>query len=127
LFACPDYTGSYLSYDGKSVYLSQWYKGLILQYDAPGTVSREIAVGDEICGHTFADGVLYVLRGKENKDTPGKSEEWTIARLDPREKTPKVEALASVPFAARSLTFDGNRFWSNHRMAGEVVSFTLPI
>lgn len=126
LFACPDYTGSYLSYDGKSVYLSQWYKEVILQYDAGGAVSREIIVGAEICGHTFADGMLYVLRGKENKDVPGKSEEWRIARLDPRESSPKVEDLALVPFAVRSLAFDGNRFWSNHRAAGEIISFTLP-
>ncbi len=126
LFACPDYTGSYLSYDGKSVYLSQWYKEVILQYDAGGAVSREITVGAEICGHTFADGMLYVLRGKENKDVPGKSEEWRIARLDPRESSPKVEDLALVPFAVRSLAFDGNRFWSNHRAAGEIISFTLP-
>ncbi|HEY2711590.1 MAG TPA: hypothetical protein VGI60_03680 [Chthoniobacterales bacterium] len=125
LFACPDYTGSYLSYDGKSIFVSQWYKGIILQYDARGMVSREIAVGAEICGHTFADGLLYVLRGKENKDVPGKSEEWRIARLDPRESSPKVEDLALIPFAARSLTFDGDRFWSNHRAAGETVSFTL--
>src|SRR5207245_7754430 len=26
LFACPDFTGSYLSYDGANLYLSQWYE-----------------------------------------------------------------------------------------------------
>ena len=35
-------------------------------------------------------------------------------------------AFAAVPFAARSLAFDGAKFWSNHRVANETVSFTLP-
>ena len=125
LFACPELTGSYLSFDGEHLYLSQWYKERILKFDARGNVLREIAVGAEICGHTFVDGMIYVLRGKENKDIPGKAEQWRIAHLDPREETPKVEDLAVIPFASRSLTFDGEKFWSNHRAANEIVSFTL--
>ncbi len=125
LFACPDFTGSYLSFDGEHCYLSQWYKGVIHQLDDSGTILRTIEVGAEICGHTFASGMLYVLRGRENADVPGKAEEWRIARLDVREKTPQVEDLATIPFAARSLTFDGRKFWSNHRAANELVSFTV--
>jgi hypothetical protein len=120
LFACPDFTGSYLSYDGEHFYLSQWYKERILQMDRQGTVLREIKVGAEICGHTFVDSFIYVLRGREKPE-----ESWRIARLDPREETPEVEDLATVPFAARSLAFDGRKFWSNHRAANEVVSFSL--
>ncbi|MGI9086539.1 MAG: hypothetical protein ACR2HH_02175 [Chthoniobacterales bacterium] len=126
LFACPDFTGSYLSFDGEHLYLSQWYKGAIHQVDDSGEISRTINVDAEICGHTFVDRMLYVLRGQENKDVPGKAEEWKLARLDPAEKTPRVEDLASIPFASRSLTFHGDRFWSNHRAANETVSFTLP-
>ncbi len=126
LFACPDFTGSYLSFDGKNLFLSQWYKGEIHQVDDRGKIVRTINVGTEICGHTFADGKLYVLRGKENKDVPGKAEEWRIARLDPVADTPQVEDLAMLPFAARSLTFDGEKFWSNHRAANETISFTVP-
>jgi len=70
LFACPDLTGSYLSFDGEHLYLSQWYKGRLLKYGADGRVLREIDVGAEICGHTFVDGMLYVIRGGENKDVP---------------------------------------------------------
>jgi hypothetical protein len=126
LFACPDFTGSYVSFDGKHLYLSQWYTGDLHQVNDEGNISRTINVGAEICGHTFADGLLYVLRGKENKDTPNKAEEWRIARLDPTEKIPNVEDLASIPFASRSLTFDGEKFWSNHRAANETIAFTLP-
>jgi len=43
----------------------------------------------------------------------------------PRE-SPEVKDIAVVPFACRSLTFDGERFWANHRAADEIVSFRLP-
>jgi hypothetical protein len=126
LFACPDFAGSYLSYDGEHLYLSQWYKKVILQLEATGKVARVITIGGEICGHTFVDGLIYVLRGEENKDSPDKSEEWRIARLDPAQPTPQIEDLATIPFAARSLAFDGDKFWSNHRAADEIISFTVP-
>ena len=55
-----------------------------------------------------------------------KSEEWRSARLDPKEESPQMEDLAAVPFAARSLTFDGEYFWSNHRAVNETISFSVP-
>jgi hypothetical protein len=119
--ACPEFTGSYLSYDGEHLYLSQWYKHRILKLDANGNILRVIDVGAEICGHVFVDGSIYGLRGTEKPN-----EDWCIARLDPREKVPEVKDIAVVPFACRSLTFDGERFWSNHRAADEIVSFCLP-
>jgi hypothetical protein len=126
LFACPEMAGSYLSFNGEHLYLSRWYKGQIHQLNDAGGTIRLIDIGAEICGHTFADGTLYVLRGHENADIPGRTEEWRIARVDLREQTPPVEDLATVPFAARSLAFDRRKFWSNHRAANETVSFTLP-
>ncbi len=114
--ACPDFTGSYLSFDGENLYLSQWYKHRILKLDANGKILRIINVGAEICGHVFVDSLIYVLRGKEQP-----SEDWRIARLDPRQEAPTVEDLARVPFACRSLTFDGENFWSNHRAANKII------
>lgn len=125
LFTCPDFTGSYLSFDGKHLYLSQWYTGQIHRVDDSGKISRTIDAGAEVCGHTCVDGKLYVLRGKENKSVPN-TEDWRIARLDPIEEAPKVEDLATVPFACRALAFDGVNFWSNHRAANETVCFALP-
>jgi outer membrane protein assembly factor BamB len=121
MFACPELTGSYLSFDGKNLYMSQWYKKRVLQFDDNGHVIREIDIGAEICGHTFANGSLYVLRGQEQPD-----EDWRIGRLNPHEETPAVEDIAVVPFACRSLTFDGERFWSNYRAKDTIISFTLP-
>ena len=127
LFACPDFTGSYLSFDGENCYLSQWYKGQIHQFEDSGKILRTLELGEEICGHTFVDGTLYVLRGREHKDVPNKTEEWRIARLNMHaDAAARLEELAPIPFAARSLTFDGEKFWSNHRAANETISFTLP-
>jgi hypothetical protein len=119
--ACPEFTGSYLSFDGDHLYLSQWYNHRILKLDASGKIVRIIDVGAEISGHAFVDGSIYVLRGKEQPN-----EDWCIARLDPREESPDVRDLARVPFACRSLTFDGANFWTNHRAANEIVSFAVP-
>ena len=121
LFACPELTGSYLSFDGKNLYMSQWYKKWVLKFDDEGNVLREIDVGAEICGHTFVNGSLYVLRGQEKPN-----EDWRIARLNPKEEKPAVEDIAVVPFASRSLVFDGERFWSNYRAKDTIISFTLP-
>ncbi|CAN5562386.1 hypothetical protein BH20VER1_BH20VER1_23250 [soil metagenome] len=121
LFACPEFAGSYLSFDGEHLYLSQWYKGLIHQIDEAGAIRRTIEVGEETCGHTFVDGMLYILRGHEKPE-----ESWRIGRLDLQDGKPQVEDLASVPFASRSLAFDGTRFFSNHRAGHETVAFTLP-
>ncbi len=118
---CPEFTGSYLSYDGENLYLSQWYKHRILKLDAKGNILRAVDVGAEISGHTFVDGTIYVLRGTEQN-----GESWTIARLSLSEETPEIKDLATIPFASRSLTFDGEQFWSNHRAANEIIAFLLP-
>ncbi len=119
--ACPEFTGSYLSHDGENLYLSQWYKHRLLKLDASGNILRSIEVGAEICGHTFANGSLYVLRGQEQPN-----EDWRIGRLNLEEETPAVEDIAVIPFACRSLTFDGELFWSNYRAKDTIISFALP-
>jgi outer membrane protein assembly factor BamB len=121
MFACPELTGSYLSFDGRNLYMSQWYKERVLKFDDHGNVIGEIHVGAEICGHVFTNGSLYVLRGHERP-----SEDWRIARLNLQEETPVAEDIAVVPFAARSLTFDGELFWSNYRAKDAIISFSLP-
>jgi hypothetical protein len=119
--ACPDFTGSYLSYDGEDLYLSQWYNFRILKLDPQGRISGEIQIGAEISGHTFVNGSIYVLRGTEQNGG-----DWRLARLDLRQSEPKIEELARLPFQCRSLAFDGERLWTNDREADRTVSFALP-
>jgi hypothetical protein len=119
--ACPEFTGSYLSYDGESLYLSQWYKHRILKLDGVANPIREMVIGAEISGHTFVDGLIYVLRGTEQNGG-----DWRLARFDPRESVPEILELARVPFQCRSLAYDGERLWTNHREANQIVSFAMP-
>jgi hypothetical protein len=116
--ACPELTGSYLSYDGEHLYLSQWYKHRILKLDRAGNVTREIAIGAEISGHAFIDGLIYVLRGTEQNEG-----DWRLARFDPRETAPRIEELAQLPFQCRSLAFDRKQLWTNHREVDRIVCF----
>ncbi|HJT80400.1 MAG TPA: hypothetical protein VJ719_04305 [Chthoniobacterales bacterium] len=120
-FAYPDFTGSYVSFDGSNLYMSQWYKARILQLASDGQVVRTVQIPGEISGHVFVDGAFYVLRGTEKE-----GESWTIAKFDPGTDRPEVRDLAVVPFACRSLTYDGRHFWSNFRAGGETISFSLP-
>ncbi len=118
--ACPEFTGSYLSYDGEHLYLSQWYEHRILKLDRNGKILGIVDVGAEISGHTFVDGMIYVLRGTEQD-----GEDWRIARFDPRSDNPELEDLATLPWQCRSLAWDGEQFWSNHRAADRIVRFTM--
>jgi hypothetical protein len=118
--ACPDFTGSYLSYDGEALYLSQWYKHRILRLDSEGQIVREIAIDAEISGHAFVDGSIYVLRGTEQDGG-----DWRLAKLDPREAVPQVKELGCVPFQCRSLAYDGEHLWTNYRDGSEIVCFEV--
>jgi hypothetical protein len=118
---CPDFTGSYLSYDGNNLYLSQWYNFRILKLDSEWNIVREIAIGAEISGHVFVGGLLYVLRGTEQKGG-----DWRLARLDPAEEKPTIHEMAKVPFQCRSLTFDGRHLWTNYRDTDQIVCFAMP-
>jgi hypothetical protein len=86
-----------------------------------GEILSEIHIPGEISGHVFVDGSLYVLHGTEQN-----GESWKIGRLNPKDETPEITDLATVPFACRSLTHDGQRFWSNFRADDETISFSLP-
>src|SRR5436305_13651831 len=87
--ACPEFTGSYLSFDGEHLYLSQWYKHRIMKFDGAGKVLSEIDVGAEVCGHVCVNGMMYVLRGVERPQ-----ENWRISRFDLREQKSEINDIA---------------------------------
>ncbi|MBV8587823.1 MAG: hypothetical protein JO308_16170, partial [Verrucomicrobia bacterium] len=49
-----------------------------------------------------------------------------IARFQPAADEAEIKDVARVPFACRSLTYDGEHFWTNHRAVNETVCFDLP-
>jgi hypothetical protein len=57
----------------------------------------------------------------ENKE----GDNMRVLRIDARKETPEVAELASVPFIARSLAWDGTKFWTSAREANEVVAFSI--
>lgn len=115
---CPDDTGSQLSYDGQRLHVSQWYPKKVIAVAADGKPERVIAAPHGICGQVFVDGMLY-LAGTDAEDTL----EYWLTRMDLRGATPVIADVARIPFQARALTWDGTKFWSNHREQNQIVAF----
>jgi hypothetical protein len=118
---CPDDTGSQLGWDGKRLYLSQWYPKKVLTLGEEGNVERVIAVPHGICGQVVVGDFTYLV----TTDAEETNDYW-LTRVDRRPATPKIEDLARIPFAARALAFDGTHFWTNHREQNQIVSFKRP-
>jgi hypothetical protein len=120
VLACPDDTGSQLSYDGMRLYVSQWYNKRILGIDEHGGVVQTIAAPRGVCGQCYVDGAFYVVN-TDDEDTS----EYYLTRIRPNGSAPSFEDLARIPFAARALAHDGTRFWTNHRENNQIVAFTV--
>ena len=120
-FAAPDATGSQLGYDGDSLYISQWYNRRIIALDDSGTPGIAIEVPHQICGQVVVDGRFYLVTTEDENHG-----DYWLTRVDARGATVRSDDLARIPFPARALAFDGERFWSNHRAADQIVAFARP-
>jgi hypothetical protein len=118
---CPDDTGSHLSYDGDRLYVSQWYNKRIIALGADGKPGTIIDVPHEICGHTIVGGCFYCVTTDD--ETSGT---YFLTRVDARGSSPTSVDLARIPFNARGLAFDGERFWTNDREIHQTVAFAKP-
>jgi hypothetical protein len=119
--ACPDDTGSYLGFDGDRLYVTQWYRQRIVSVDDAGDVGTIIAVPHGICGCVIVEGRFFLATTDDETTT-----DYWLTRVDARGPTPVVTDIARIGFAARSLAFDGERFWTNHRERNEIVAFSAP-
>ena len=117
---CPQDTGSQLGFDGTRLFVSQWYNQRVLGLDDAGDVVETIDVPHQICGQTIVDGAFYLM----TTDDEATSDYW-ITRISRANGSYAISDLARVPFHARALAFDGTRFWTNHREAGQIVAFDL--
>lgn len=117
--ACPEDTGSHLGLYGDRVLLGQWYNKALHLLDENGGVLRTYPAPHGIAGVAVVDHSAYLL-GTDDED---EGEYW-ITRLN-LENGAAVD-VAVVPFRARSLAWDGSRFWTNHREADRTVTFALP-
>jgi len=100
------------------VLLGQWYNKHLLLLNDDGTVAHTWNTPHEICGVAVIDDMAFLL-GTDDED----SEEYYLSRLDLRSGL--ADDIASVPFRARGLAWDGSRFWTNHREADRTVTFAL--
>lgn len=117
----PDFTGSFLAYDGDRLYLSQRDNKIILELDETGHVQRTIPVPRQITGMVIVGGLFYLVT-TESRDV----DDYRLLRLDARQERSEVVELAAIPFAARSLGFDGTKFWTNSRSENTIVAFARP-
>jgi len=115
---CPDFTGSHLASNGTTLYLGQMGNRRILALGENDSVLREIALPTRCGGFGFRDGTLYMISADDE------FENLQLATLDVRVTDPALAPVAAIPFDARSLAFDGKLWWTSHREASEIVSFT---
>ncbi|HEX3467340.1 MAG TPA: hypothetical protein VHT05_04610 [Candidatus Elarobacter sp.] len=124
-FRAPDGTGSQLGWDGDVLYVSQWYRQRIVGVDRTGTVLSVTEVPHGICGQVVVDGCFYLVTTDDEENGP-----YWLTRVDARgdmgAADPVCEDLGVIPFPARALAFDGKRFWTNHRVADQIVAFAKP-
>ncbi|MBV9271864.1 MAG: hypothetical protein JO165_12275 [Candidatus Eremiobacteraeota bacterium] len=116
---CPDLTGSHLAFDGDVLFLSQAHYRKILALDAQGKISSEILLDRTPMGMTIVDGQFYVVTTDEEFDNA------QLQKVDARGSAPVTTTLASFPFDARGLAYDGSRFWTCHRDDNQIVAFTV--
>lgn len=116
---CPDFTGSFLAFDGLHLWLSQRFDKRVLELSAEYGVQRVIPMDAQIIGIVLKGQTLY-LSTWHGKDGGGCKIARTVLGSE------KVEYVASVDFAAISLTHDGTRFWTNDHRGTAIVAFNLP-
>jgi hypothetical protein len=115
---CPDHSGSFLAYDGDRLYLSQRFGKRILELNEAGTVLRAIPVPREITGMVIVSAKFYLMT-TESREV----DDYRLQCLDARKDEPEMHELASVPFRARGLGFDGAKFWTNCKDENCIVAF----
>ncbi|MDE2483247.1 MAG: hypothetical protein KGN02_13800 [bacterium] len=118
--ACPEFTGAHVAFDGDTLFLSQAHNKRILALDAQGNVVRTIDLPRVPLGMVIANRCFYLVT------SDGDFENLQLTKVDAHGETPVVTELASIPFGARGLAFDGTRFWTSHRDANEIVAFEAP-
>lgn len=117
--ACPDLTGSHLASDGELLYLAQMHYRRILIIRPDGSIRREVPLPSRIGGMGFRSGTMHVISADEE------FENLHFATFNPQLEKPTISEVATIPFDARSLAFDGQVWWTSHREASQIVSFTV--
>jgi hypothetical protein len=73
-------------------------------------------------GAFFGGGAFH----EEHEECERSHASASVAQQRQHQEIPDVNDIAVVPFACRSLTFDGELFWTNYRAKDMIISFVLP-
>jgi hypothetical protein len=117
----PDDTGSHLALYEGHILLGQWYRRRLLLLDQAAATVDTYAVPHQIAGVVVRERQAYLLTTDDETDGA-----YWITCLDLDDRATPARDVALVPFPARSLAWDGQRFWTNHREANQTVAFRLP-
>ncbi|MGA9419407.1 MAG: hypothetical protein WBV40_09675 [Candidatus Cybelea sp.] len=115
---CPDLTGSHLATQGATVYLGQMHYRRILVLKPDMTIERTIALPTRCGGLGFGPGGgFYIISADEE------FEHLEFGTLDITKEAPPLQSIRPLPEEARSLAFDGARWWTCLRELNEIASF----
>jgi hypothetical protein len=115
---CPDLTGSFMAADESTLYLGQMTNRRILVMEDDMAVRREIALPTRCAGFGFGRHErFYMISGDQEL------EHLQFGTLDVTQDRPQFEAIGALPDEARSLAFDGARWWTCLRDLNEIASF----
>jgi len=117
---CPDLTGSFMAADESTLYLGQMTFRRILELEGDVGVRREIALPTRCAGFGFGNHErFYMISGDDEL------EHLQFGTLDIASgDAPQFEAIRPLPDEARSLAFDGARWWTCLRDTNEIASFS---
>jgi DNA-binding beta-propeller fold protein YncE len=117
--ACPQFTGSHLTSDGKRLYLCQAHERRIVALDENAHVAATFPLPTRIAGMGFGpNGTLFAI------SADAEFEELAFGALSLTEQ-PAFAAVAPMPFGARALAFDGSAWYTSDREVGDVVRFNV--
>jgi hypothetical protein len=116
--ACPDFTGSYLAESNGTLYLGQMGLQRIVVLRPDASIEREVALPTRCAGFGFGPGGrFYMISGDSEL------ENLSFGTLDVTQSAPPFESIRPLPDEARSLVYDGSRWWTCLRDANEIASF----
>ena len=120
---CPDDSGSFIAHDGRSLYISQRFSQRLIQIDSTGVPTQLTPVPRQVTGITSIDGGFYMI----TTDDSDAEDDYRLSRMVIDEDGDvDYSDLATIPFPARSLTFDGTHFWTTDRENSRIVAFAQP-
>lgn len=117
---CPDGTGSYIAFDGRELFLSQWYEQRVFRLTDAQVFEPLFSATRGICGIAADHGTLTLLTTADEETL-----EYHLERYDLSHPAGGCVDVATVPFRARSLAWSGSEYLTNHREAGEIVAFSM--